>query len=380
MQFPVRLSPRLGVLLVAVAGASINLAGAEQGGDSAPRLAEAPAATDRPLPFRSFLTSEQITASRGGLSVDRQNRAAVAAFFNAHYTANLSVPIGWTGNVASCDAGATSQAYLDATIDMVNYYRAMVGLPTVTNQIADNVGAQEAALMMSAAGTLTHSPGPTWPCHSDAGADGASSSNLAIGTSGPPAIVAYINDLGSSNYYVGHRRWILFPPRSAMGTGSVPSGPGHSATNALDVFGPTTARPATPVAVTWPPEGFVPYQVVYGRWSFALNTAHQSVDYDIASVTMTHGGSPVSLSVLALFPAPGSPSYRGDDTIVWQPNLGGLGLGPGMTDTTVTVTVSGISHDTTTSMTYDVTIFDPATSVDEIFEDDFESGTTSAWI
>ena len=378
-----RLTIRLPILgVTALVAAGVGSAGGMQEAER-PRLGEAPLATSRPLPFRSFMTSEQITSTRGGLSVDRQDRGAVADFFDAHYTPNLGVPIGWTGDVDTCTAGVTSQAYIDATIDMVNFYRAMVGLPSVTNQVADNAGAQEAALMMSANGMLEHHPTNTWDCYTTAGDNSAERSNLAIGTSGPPAITLYIADPGSFNYYVGHRRWILYPPRSAMGTGSLPASSrrgSYSATNALDVFGPTSARPATPVAVTWPPEGFVPYQLVYDRWSLALNVPFTTVDYQSASVSMTHDGSPIDLTVLDLWPDPVMypDHYLGDETVVWEPDLSGLDIEPGMTDTTITVTVSGIGH-ATSSVTYDVTIFDPATSVEEIFLDGFESGNTSAW-
>lgn len=382
-----RIRRKLGLLLsclAATALAGLSWAGVEKRATSEPRLAEAPVAQGRPVPFRSFLTSEQMTAIRGGLSVDRQDRAAVAAFFDAHYTPNLSVPSGWVGDVDTCNAGSTSQAYIDATIDLVNFYRAMVGLPSVTNQVSDNSGAQEAALMMSANGMLDHEPPNTWDCYTVAGDNSAYESNLALGAAGPDAIELYMEDPGTFNYPVGHRRWILYPVQGAMGTGSLPSSSrgSYSAANALDVFGPTVSRPSTPVAVTWPPEGFVPYPLVYDRWSFALNTFFTSVEYTSASVTMTHDGSPIDLTVLDLFPDPVKfpDSYLGDKTIVWEPDLSGIDIEPGMSDTTVTVTVSGITHGTTTSMTYDVTIFDPATEATEIFSDGFESGGTSAWI
>lgn len=369
----------LGLSVLASAAAGLSGLGAEEHTPKEARLGEAPIAQGRPVPFRSFLTSEQMTAIRGGLSVDRQDRSAVAAFFDAHYTSNLSVPSGWVGDVDTCNAGSTSQAYIDATIDLVNFYRAMVGLPSVTNQVSDNSGAQEAALMMSANGMLDHEPDNTWDCYTAAGDNSAYESNLALGAAGPDAIELYIDDPGTFNYYVGHRRWILHPVRSAMGTGSLPSSSrgSYSAANALDIFGPTVSRPSTPVAVTWPPEGFVPYPLVYDRWSFALNTS-SSVDYSGATVSMTHDGSPLDLTVLALYPP--DPYFVGDDTIVWEPDLSGIDIEPGMSDTTITVSISGISGATPTSMTYDVTIFDPATEATEIFSDGFESGGTSAWI
>ena len=344
------------------------------------RLMPAPLARGGVQPRRSFLTSEQMFTTRGGMAVDRQDRAAVAAFFDGYYTPNLNVPSGWTnGDIDNCQEGYTSQAYIDATIELVNYFRAMVGLPSVVNQASDNPGAQEAAMMMSRNGALSHDPPMTWHCYTAAGASSAGASNLAIGITGPPTIPFYIYDPGSFNYGVGHRRWILYPPRTAMGTGSVPASSrgSYSAAQALDVFGPTGSRPGTPTSVAWPPEGFVPYQLVYPRWSFALNVSYLSVHYDTATVSMTQNDSAVGVTILDLYPD--DPDYySGDDTIVWEPDLGAFTIGPGMSDTTFEITVSGIGH-ATSSVTYSVTIFDPATVGDQIFVDGFESGNTSSW-
>ena len=57
---------------------------------------------------------------------------------------------------STCTAGTTSQAYADATILRVNYFRAMAGLQAdVVLSNAWNLKAQDAALMMSAQGALS---------------------------------------------------------------------------------------------------------------------------------------------------------------------------------------------------------------------------------
>lgn len=178
----------------------------------------------------------------------------------------------------------------------------------------------------------------------------------------------YVNDFGSGNYFVGHRRWLLCPYKGAFGTGSV--GESTRSANALWVFGNVVSRPATPTKVTWPPEGYVPYQVVYDRWSFSLNS-DPSASYGSATVTMTENGSAIPLSVV-------STANNGycDNTIVWEPS--GLYFTPGGLDRTITVTVSGIGG-TPSSVTYDVVIMDPSISTDEVFSDGFESGFTNVW-
>ncbi len=302
------------------------------------------------------------------VAVDTWSRSAVASYYYNEQVPPLSVPMQWSGNVATCNAGTTSQAYLNATFQMINFYRGMVGLPAATNAAGYNSNAQQAALMMSANGALSHSPPSSWTCWTQGGASAAGSSNLALGNAGPAAIVAYIKDAGSGNYFVGHRRWILYPIRDQFGTGSV--GETTQSANALVVFTNTVARPPTPAKVAWPPEGYVPYQVVYPRWSMALNT-NSSVSFAAASVTMTEGGNPVSLSVVSR-----TNNGYGDNTIVWEPS--GLSFSAGMQDRRFTVTVSGISAPQTT-VSYDVVVMDPAVVTDLIFGDGFASGTTSSW-
>lgn len=301
-------------------------------------------------------------------TVDNWNRTAVASFFHSNYTTALAVPMQWSGNVATCNAGTPSQAYINATFQMINYYRGMVGLPDATNDISRNAGCQEAALMQSInAPPLNHNPPGSWTCWTSAGAATSGSSNLAWGNAGPTAINAYIKDYGSANYFVGHRRWIFYPLRNAFGTGSV--GETTSKANALYVFGGTVSRPATPDKVAWPPEGYVPYQVTFPRWSFSLNTS-PSVSFASADVTMTENGSPVSLSVVSR-----TNNGYGDNTIVWEPS--GLFFAQGDPDRRFTVTVSNISGPQT--WVYDVVVMDPDTVTDTIFDDGFESGHTGAW-
>lgn len=304
------------------------------------------------------------------LTVDTLSRSAVASFFNVYYTPNLSVPMGWTGSIAGCVPGTTSAAYLDATIEMINYYRAMTGLPSITNEVSLNDDCQDTALMMIAEGSLSHSPGGSWACYTAQGAAAAGSSNLALGNAGPSAIVAYIRDSGVGNEPVGHRRWILYPPQLRLATGSNDGVNYYHGSNALYVFAAWTARPTSPSQVSWPPAGYVPYPVVYPRWSFSLNS-NPYASFSAATVTMTQDGVARSVNVIS------RTAGYGDPTIVWEPS--GIVMGPGMNDSTVTVTVANIGNNTPSSVTYDVVIMDPAIASDDIFIDGFESGDYLRW-
>jgi len=290
-------------------------------------------------------------------------RSSVVAFYENVFLPALSVPIDWTGDASTCDAGTTSQAYLDASFDMINYYRAMVELPPVVNDTAINTGSQEAALMMSVNNSLSHFPPLNWQCYTPDGATAASKSNIALGAAGPSAITLYIRDPGASNTPIGHRRWILHPPRATFGIGSV--GGGTRSANVLWVFAGTTSRPASDI-IGWPPRGFVPYQVVYPRWSFSLNT-EPGADYSSAAVSMSEEGMPVTLKIIS-----NSETRFGDNTLVWEP--AGLSFFAGQGDRVFDIEISNVGNADQDVYSYQVTVIDPAMVVVEaaIFANSFE--------
>jgi len=127
-----------------------------------------------------------------GIAVDTTNRSNVVAFFNNVYLPSTNVPIGWTGSISGCVPGITGQAYTDATVQRVNYYRAMAGLPAniVLNTSLTDLGLtpstedQSAALMMSAQNALSHAPPTNWACYTALGAQAAGKSNIALGAAG----------------------------------------------------------------------------------------------------------------------------------------------------------------------------------------------------
>jgi Cysteine-rich secretory protein family len=286
------------------------------------------------------------------VTLNPNNRAEVAQFYQTTYKASQGAASGWNGDRSTCTAGTTSQAYSDATILRVNYYRAMTGMPgdvILSNQW--NLQAQDAALMMSAQNALSHSPDTNWACYTTGGAQAAGKSNLALGVDAAAAIDLYMDDPGTGgNAAVGHRRWILYPPTKIMGTGSIPSGGGQAA-NDLWVIGGAGIRPAQPAWVAWPPSGYVPYQVTprsSGRWSFS----YPGATFANASVFMQRSGTnvPVTLETQA--------QGYGDNTIVWVPQAVSYSVPAG--DVAYSVVVSNVVVSSQARLfTYTVTIIDP---------------------
>lgn len=291
-------------------------------------------------------------------SVDITSRSASAAFFYSYYTAQPA--IGWTGSQASCTAGTTTAAFKAAVIDRVAYYRAMAGVPSAIGLSAtSSTSNQQAALMFSRNNQLSHSPTSSWACYTSAGAQAAGSSNIALGAYGLGAIDAYMKDAGGGNTAAGHRRWLLYPQTQSFGTGDVPSSGSYGSANSLWVWDSNVSgpRPTTRDGfVAWPAAGYVPYQVVYPRWTFS----YPGAGFGGASVSVTLDGASVPVSI----DSSTSTGY-GENTIVFRLNGmsdGAVWSNPG-TDKTYKVTISGVSvGGASRSFTYNVIVFDPASS------------------
>src|SRR5690606_4492149 len=168
--------------------------------------------------------------------VDTQDREAVRAYYLTEYLASDGVSSGWTGDHASCNAGTTSAEFKEAIVRRINYFRAMGGVPPITGLKDEyNNKAQQAALILSVNGALSHDPPPEWLCYTVEGDEGAGNSNIYLGVYGPEAMSGYMYDAGDKNYAAGHRRWILYPQTQWMGTGDIPP-PSYAPSNALWVF------------------------------------------------------------------------------------------------------------------------------------------------
>ena len=339
------------ILLLVLLGTSISIFAQSPEDDL--RLGE-------PLEMPQEVNSQPVPATvsirRGGLTVNPQNRQQSLDFYQTYYLPSEGAEIGWTGDHGSCNPGITSQAFRDAVTLRINYFRAMAGVPAdITLNETYNRKAQQAALMMSVNGQLSHNPSSDWECYTEEGAEGAGSSNLGIGTNGASAVADYIHDFGINNTFVGHRRWILYPQTKQMGTGDIPSVSGYWQSNALWIFDEKTFKDPRPETreefVAWPPPGYVPYQVVYPRWSFSYDKA----DFSETTVSITSEGSSVSI-------VQHSVTYDyGENTIVWIPRgLSSGSLWPQPTkDKTYNVQVSNVLIDgTPRNFEYDVTVFD----------------------
>ncbi len=299
----------------------------------------------------------------GSFNVSASSREQVREFYNAVYTSSEGIAMNSTAVTASCTPGTNATAFQNATLRRINWLRAMAGIPAaITFSSSESTLDQAGALMMSANNTLQHTGIPlSWSCYSLSGSNAAANSNLALGSDGADAITSYIWDFGANNYEVGHRRWILYPQTQVMAAGDVPVEGSYNSANATWVFDANFggSRPATSQPfVSWPPAGFVPYQLAFPQWSFALSNAN----FSAATVTMTSNGVPVSVSL-----QPYLTGY-GENTIVWVPmGLDATSSGTifpfSGTDTVYSITVTNIMlvpSGSIVGFTYNVTLFDPS--------------------
>ncbi len=307
----------------------------------------APTASARP-PQAALSAPTEPEAGDAAFSVAPSNREESLNFYRSQYLMSSAPKISWSGNLATCDPGTTAPEFRARVFQRINYFRTMAGVPAVAEDAEYTSKAQAAALIISTS-TLSHNPSPNSRCYSEDGAEAAGRSNLSGSRIGWSAVTGYIADYGDSA--VGHRRWVLHPQTRRMGTGDIPSS-GSSGNNALFVIDDNVwgTRPATREPyVAWPPPGYVPYPLVFARWSFSYPKA----GFGSASVSMSRDGIAIPVTL-----APVVSGY-GEPTLVWLPTDATLGSAPA-SDVTYNVTVRDVViGGSPRTFDYQVTVFDP---------------------
>lgn len=248
-------------------------------------------------------------SARWAGAIDTGNRTAVNTAYWSQYASNQMLPTGWLGgSLVGCLPGLSSLTSNAATLSALNYVRSLAGLAPVQMSAELNQGAQQAALMMSANGALSHDPSSGWKCYSSAGAQAAHRSNLALAypSIGSGQIIdLYMDDPGSTNTAAGHRRWILNPFATVMGSGSTDTA------NALTVIGPSSKARPNPRWVGWPTAGYFPNAIEpNGRWS--LSAGRNGTNFSKARIIVKHAGARVPVHKYAVHGGYAQP------TVVWQ--------------------------------------------------------------
>jgi uncharacterized protein YkwD len=226
------------------------------------------------------------TTRRWTGAVNTYNLGAVNAAYQASFASGLDVPTNFSGDESRCIAGSTSSASRAATLRAINFVRSMAGLAPVTFSADLNARSQSTALMMSANRAVSHSPSRSWRCYSAAGAANAGRANLALAypeLTSAGLVRLYTTDPGAENRPVGHRRWLLNPFATTMGSGSTRNA------NAITVIGPSSSSRANPSWVAWPTAGYFPDTLEPdGRWS--ISAGSKAVSFASAQVRVYRNG------------------------------------------------------------------------------------------
>jgi len=220
--------------------------------------------------------------------------------------------LNWTGSRENCKAGEISAQAKENFLVHINYYRRMTGVwDGVYWNDEKSKNCQKCALMGSVNGTINHHPPSCWSCYSQEGASACGYSNLSLGSMDYSLghVSMYIDDFGDNNYSVGHRRWLLNPRANEMGIGATDD------RTAIAVF-PAYSKPQHKEVrddfVAWPPRGYVPYRIIFPRWSFGIEDGH----FEDAKVEMLDkNGQKIKLTTLKQSQGYGVP------TIVWEPKF-----------------------------------------------------------
>jgi hypothetical protein len=225
----------------------------------------------------------------------------------------------------------------------VNYLEPIHGL---YSQTADNnLAAQKAALMMEANNALSHNPPTSWRCYTKLGATTASQSNIALNQvafTPLAAVQSMFDEPGAANYYVGHRRWLLYPDANNFGFGMT------ARAAAIKVIGVATdTTNPDPLWTMWPSRGYFPSTLEpAGRWSVSTRDGYNLA---YASVRVTKDG--VAIPVVKQAVKNESPLRS---TLVWQ-------MPANSSTGNYSVTISGArkSGVTQAAYTYPIYFFNP---------------------
>lgn len=101
-------------------------------------------------------------------------------FSNQAFSENIGEIYEIVPNITNCTAGKLNTSIQDKILKYVNDIRAIHKLAPITYEIAGDKDAQEAALICTANGTITHTPPSTFACYTSSGRKGAEESNLYI--------------------------------------------------------------------------------------------------------------------------------------------------------------------------------------------------------
>ncbi len=243
-----------------------------------------------------------------GAQTNEISLSELKVLYHDYYLASAVDSILWTSK-GNCDPGVIPEdIYLKAE-KRINFFRLVNRVPTIKINADKQKEAQAAAFLMMKNNYLTHHPAKTAKCYSKAAADGAAHSCLAItdyNYFGSTAfLTGFVEDSGDGNFFVGHRRWILYSNAKAFSYG---------ATNSSEALYCSEFRTDSinNEFMAYPWNGYVPYNLIYSKWSFTIPESH-AVDFSQMKIVISDkSGKPLPFELY-----PSKDGYP-DKTISWK--------------------------------------------------------------
>jgi Cysteine-rich secretory protein family len=198
----------------------------------------------------------------------------------------------WTGNADSCTPGDLTGSGRANALRLLNLYRFLTGMPTVTEDPTMDALAQGCALLQTANNSLNHTPPTTWLCYTAEWGAAAGKSSLSGGGL-VRSIDGYMAEDASNAATMGHRRWIF---NNALG----PVGFGMTKASCFYQMGGTGK--ANMPFVPWPPSGPVPMTAITttkvdtNGWTIQSDSANVNA----GTVTVTDNGQPAAVTQTSL--------------------------------------------------------------------------------
>ncbi|MCH2233381.1 MAG: CAP domain-containing protein [Crocinitomicaceae bacterium] len=238
-----------------------------------------------------------------------KTKEEVIELYKSLYASSELSKMPWVEGTG-CSPGSLPDHIYKKVENRINFFRVVNGLSEIKVDPTYNKEAQAAAYWCFANNTLSHAPGKSTKCFSEAAYTGCNTSCLGFSDykwyPNTAFISGFMMDFGESNYYIGHRRCILSTTLETVSYGAT------ATTESLIVMkGMYKTVPDKPEYVAYPWHGYVPVDLIYPKWSFSIPRSND-VDFSKAKVKMTDGdGNDIAVKMYDQY------SYQ-DPTLVWQ--------------------------------------------------------------
>ncbi len=230
--------------------------------------------------------------------------------YNKLYLSSEIDSIDWNGHKQKCLCGQLDSDIYKKAEDRINFFRIVSGLNEVKLNPKFNLDAQNAALLVNANNQLTHYPKIDMKCYSKSAANGCIKSCLGFTDfkyfPETSFITGFIQDYGANNYFVGHRKWLLYTKLIEFGYGAT-----DRSEAILTANGVTYDSIDVPEFIAYPWNGYVPINLIFPKWSFSI-PQNNIVDFNQTTISMFDSkGKVIKIEKLKEYK-----SYL-DHTIVW---------------------------------------------------------------